>query len=378
VTLPPVPDYRPRGDGRSPLANVADFVNTTCPRCAGPAKRETDTMTGFVCSSWYYLRFTDPDNDAAPFDPERAARWMPVDVYIGGAEHAVGHLMFSRFWTKVLADRGILGVREPFPVLRSQGVLHARDPETGAAERMSKSKGNVVTPESVIERYGADATRLYLLFMGPFEANTVWEVEEDGVTPQHIEGVRRFLHRVWRLFAPDDAPTTASPDPAVDTEITRSMHQAIQEVTEQIEIMHFNKAISALMSFAGDLETHRRDHGETAGFVAARDVLLRLLAPFAPYVTEEIWERTGARAERGTIHAAAWPTWDPAWLQAPEVEIAVQVNGKVRDRITVATAAAEAAIRDRALSAPGAQRALNGRPIRRVIVVPDRLVNIVA
>jgi leucyl-tRNA synthetase len=383
VRLPALPDYRPRGDGRSPLANVPSFVETTCPRCGGPARRETDTMTGFVCSSWYYLRFTDPHNRGAPFDPEPAARWMPVDIYIGGAEHAVGHLMFSRFWTKFLADEGLIDVREPFPVLRSQGVLHARDPETGDVERMSKSKGNVVTPDSVIERYGADVTRLHLLFMGPFEANTVWEVEEDGVSPRHIEGVRRFLQRVWQLCESPDPERPASADTlrkveAVDEQTTRTMHRTIKEVTDQMEVMHFNKAISALMTMVNDLEAHHQRASDTDGLMAARSVLLRLLAPLAPFVTEELWERIGARDRHGSIHHAPWPTWDPAWLHEEAVELAVQVNGRVRDHITVKTGAEEAVVSEMALAAAGAQRALDGRPVRKVIVVPDRLVNIVA
>ncbi|MGC9348355.1 MAG: leucine--tRNA ligase [Anaerolineae bacterium] len=388
VTLPSVPDYRPRGDGRSPLANVPEFVRTTCPRCGGPAMRETDTMTGFVCSSWYYLRFTDPHNREAPFDPALAARWMPVDIYIGGAEHAVGHLMFSRFWTKFLADEGLIDVREPFPVLRSQGVLHARDPETGDIERMSKSKGNVVTPDSVVERYGADVTRLHLLFMGPFEANTVWEVEGDGTTPQHIEGVRRFLQRVCRLCEPLEsevlaAEGTSPATTAADEEITRATHRTIKEVTEQTEVLHFNKAISALMTLVNDLEAYRQAGGETGGLTAARclvparSVLLRLMAPFAPFVTEELWERSGARDGQGSIHHAPWPTWDPAWLREDDVELAVQVNGKVRDHITVEAGTVESTIRGVALGAPGAQRALKGRSVRRIIIVPDRLVNIV-
>jgi len=251
VTLPPLPDFRPRGDGRAPLANVPDFVNAVCPRCGGPAERETDTMTGFVCSSWYYMRFTDPHNAAQPFDPALAARWLPVDVYVGGAEHAVGHLLYSRFWTKMLADAGLVGFREPFPTLRSQGVLHARDPRTDKVERMSKSKGNIVTPESVIEQYGADVTRLHLLFMGPFEANVIWEVEADGVTPQHIEGVRRFLQRVWRLGHSEwqIANSESQIAKGVETQpedvtLQRAMHRTVREVTEQIEALHFNKAIA--------------------------------------------------------------------------------------------------------------------------------------
>jgi len=373
VRLPPLPDFRPRGDGKAPLANAPDFVQTPCPRCGQPAVRETDTRTGFVCSSWYYLRFTDPHNADRPFDPDKVARWMPVNVYIGGAEHAVGHLLYSRFWSKVLADAGLVTFREPFPTLRSQGVLHARDVETGKAERMSKSRGNVVTPESVVTRYGADVTRLHLMFMGPFEANVVWETEADGATPQHIEGVRRFLQRLWRLMAgvnPAEANEVSAGAGALESET----HRTIREVTEQTEAMHFNKAISALMSFTGTLETHQRQHGTTRAFVQAGETLLKLLAPFAPFIAEEIWQQWG---HADSVHTQAWPVWDAALAAAGVVEIAVQINGKVRDRIAVARDAGEAAVREAALAAPGVKRALEERPPRQVIVVPGRVVSIV-
>jgi leucyl-tRNA synthetase len=325
------------------------------------------------------MRFVDPDNATQPFDPQRAARWLPVDMYVGGAEHAVGHLMYSRFWTKVLADEGIVDFREPFPVLRSQGVLHIRDPRTGHIERMSKSKGNVVAPEDVIARYGADVTRLHLLFMGPFEANVVWDVEEDGQTPQHIEGVRRFLLRVWRLADPQQPSSAKSPSRGrrqaeADDVLERAQHRAVQEVTEQIEIMHFNKAISALMTFTNAIEAYRREHGDSPAFSEARETLLRLLAPFAPFVTEELWSHLGGT---GSIHQRPWPVWDPAKVQAETVEIAVQVNGKVRDRIVIATDADAATIRTQALASPGVRQAVNGKPIQRVIVVPGRIVNVV-
>ena len=378
VMLPSVADYRARDDGRSPLANVPAFVATSCPRCGGEAERETDTMTGFVCSSWYALRFADPHHGNAPFAAEQVRRWLPVDLYIGGAEHAVSHLLYSRFWTKALADEGLIDFREPFPKLRSQGVLHARDTETGAIERMSKSKGNVVTPESVIERYGADVARLHLLFMGPFEAHTVWEVEEDGVTPRHIEGVRRFLQRVWRLCAVPEGRTAVPGDTAADVALRRTTHRAIKMVTEQVETMHFNTAISAMMTLTGELETYVQAHGPTVAFCHARDVLLRLLAPFAPYIAEAAWERLGRRAESGTIHRAPWPVGSSELTREETIELAVQVDGRIRGRIEVSPDAADDTVREAALSAPGVVRALDGAPVRRVVVVPGRLVNIVS
>ncbi len=375
VTLPPLPDYRPRGDGKSPLANLPDFVNTVCPRCGGPAERETDTMTGFVCSSWYYLRFVDPHDNARPFDPAEVARWLPVDVYVGGAEHAVGHLMYARFWTKMLADAGLVNFREPLPVLRSQGVLHAREPETGRPLRMSKSKGNVVAPEEVIARYGADVTRLHLMFMGPFEANVVWETEDDGTTPQHIEGVRRFLQRVWRIGNGELRITNGELRMGNGkSQIVGAMHRTIREVTEEVEGLRFNKAISALMTFTNGLEAYRRDCGDTSDFVTARATLLKLLAPFAPFIAEELWQRTGGH---GSVHHQNWPAFDAALAQAQTVEIAVQVNGKVRARISIDADADEEVAREAALTTPVIQQVLAEHPARRVIVAPGRLVNIV-
>jgi leucyl-tRNA synthetase len=375
VTLPALPDYRPRGDGKSPLANLPDFVNTVCPRCGGPAERETDTMTGFVCSSWYYLRFVDPHDDAQPFDPVKVARWLPVDVYVGGAEHAVGHLMYARFWTKMLADAGLVNFREPLPVLRSQGVLHAREPGTGRPLRMSKSKGNVVAPEDVIAHYGADVTRLHLMFMGPFEANVVWETEDDGTTPQHIEGVRRFLQRVWRVGNAESRIMNHESRIGNGTpQIVGVMHRTIREVTEEVEGLRFNKAISALMTFTNGLEAYRRDCGDTPDFVAARTTLLKLLAPFAPFIAEELWQQTGGQ---GSIHHQEWPGWDEALAQAQTVEIAVQINGKVRARISIDTDADEDVMREAALTTPVIQQVLAEHPARRIIVAPGRLVNIV-
>ena len=388
VILPPLPDYQPRGDGRSPLANVPDFAHAPCPRCGGPAERETDTLTGFVCSSWYSMRFVDPHNVELPFDREKAARWLPVSLYAGGEEHAVGHLMYSRFWTKALADFGLIDFREPFPVLRSQGVLHARDPESGRPVRMSKSRGNVVAPEEVIARYGADVTRLHLLFMGPFEANVTWDFEDDGVTPQHIEGARRFVQRVWRLVKlvpvsgdgewqmANSKYRMANGERRVSEEarLLRAMHRAIKAVTSEIEVLHFNKAISAMMTFANGLETYRRDFGDTPDFVDARVTLLKLLAPFAPYIAEEAWQRWGGS---GSIHHASWPVWDEALTQAETVEIAVQVNGKVRDHIVVDADAEEETVRDLALACQGIRQSLERRAVRRVIVVPGHVVNVV-
>ena len=281
----------------------------------------------------------------------------------------------ARFWTKFLADEGWVSFREPLPRLRSQGVLHARDPKTGKIERMSKSKGNVVTPESVIERYGSDVTRPHLLFMGPFEANTVWEVEADGHTPQHIEGVRRFLHRAWRLCEP--APPFGATDGSRDGDLSRAVHRTAAAVTEQIEALRFNIAISELMTCVSQLEAHRKACGDTEGFQSVRITVLKLLAPFAPFITEELWARLGLRDVAGSIHRARWPLWDPAAIRNRQVEMAVLIDNRVRDHITVAAEASEAEVRQTALNTSAANAALSAGTVRRVIVVPGRLVNIV-
>jgi leucyl-tRNA synthetase len=346
-------------------------VHTACPRCGGPAERETDTLTGFVCSSWYYLRFASPHEQERAFDPAQVARWLPVDLYLGGVEHAIGHLLYARFFTKVLADAGEIAFREHFPVLRSQGVLHIRDRATGRPERMSKSRGNIVTPDSVIERYGADVTRLHLLFMGPFEASVVWEVEEDGQTPQHIGGVRRFHERVWRLAQPGEERPAA---PEAEAAIEASLHRTIAEVTAEVEAMRYNTAISALMTFSGALEEQRARHGDTPAFREARRALVLLLAPMAPFIAEEAWHLWG---EAGSVHQQRWPEYDPEKARPVEVTVAVQVDGRVRDRITVPAGAGDEAVRAAALAAPPVQRALAGREVHQVIVVPGRVVSIV-
>ncbi|HDS28962.1 MAG TPA: leucine--tRNA ligase, partial [Candidatus Acetothermia bacterium] len=226
--------------------------------------------------------------------------------------------------------------------------------------------------------YGADVTRLHLLFMGPFEANAVWEVEEDGVTPRHIEGVRRFLQRVWRLCDASEGPAAVEADAAADPALWRATHRAVKSVTEQVEIMHFNTAISAMMTLTGELEAYRQAYGSTAAFCDARGVMLRLLAPFALYIAEAAWDRLGKRVHSGTIHRAPWPAWSPELTREETIEMAVQVNGRVRVRIEVSPDASDDAIREAALSAPGVVRALEGVPVRRVVVVPGRLVNVVS
>jgi leucyl-tRNA synthetase len=369
VLLPHVEAWLPGEDGRSPLANVPEFVNTTCPQCSGPARRETDTMDGFACSSWYALRFVSPHYEDGPFDPVALACWGPPGLYVGGAEHAVMHLLYARFWTKVMADAGIVPFREPFPVLRSQGVMHARDARTGEVRRMSKSAGNVVTPDEVAATHGADVLRIYLLFMAPFENNTVWE--EKG-----IAGAQRFLQRTWRLvnavaaaFQPPNHRSSEQP-----CRLTTQLHHTIQRVTADVEAFKFNTAVAALMEFLNDMVSHRQAHGVTAVLAEAARTFVLLLAPFAPHIAEELWARLGGPY---SVHQQAWPTWDERWIVEETITLIVQVDGRVRDRLNVPANMSEAEARELAMHSPGVRRHLDGRCIARVVFVPGRLINIV-
>jgi leucyl-tRNA synthetase len=356
--LPHLPDYLPRGDGRSPLANLPEFVETTCPSCGGPARRETDTMGGFACSSWYFLRFADPWYDEGPFNPAAVRRWLPVDLYVGGAEHAVMHLLYARFWTKVLADAGLIDFREPFPRLRSQGIVHAAD-----GKRMSKSRGNVVTPDEVVARYGADTLRLHLLFMAPFDRNVNWD--EEG-----IAGAERFLQRIWRL-GEAAAPAGNSPD---DELLRRAMHKTIRRVTEDVEATKFNTAVSAMMEMSNTLAAYQERWGTTPAFSQAYESLIRLLAPFAPHIAEEIWARLGRDF---SVHQQTWPVYDPDLAADDTVTLVVQVNGKVRDRIPVPAGLDDVQARQRAMESERVSQYLDGRVPHQVIVVGGRLVNLV-
>jgi leucyl-tRNA synthetase len=365
VLLPHVEEWLPREDGRSPLANVPGFLHTVCPACGGPAQRETDTLDGFACSSWYYLRFVSPRYTEGPFDPDALARWGTPDLYVGGAEHAVMHLLYARFWTKVMADAGLVPFREPFPVLRSQGVMHARDPETGEIRRMSKSAEKVVTPDEVAARQGADALRVYLLFMAPFENNTVWE--EDGIV-----GARRFLERTWRLVqtVADEVPGADGGDEA----LRRALHQTIQRVTEDTEAFRFNTAVAALMEFLNTLSTQVYSGHISQQAADATRAYILLLAPFAPHVAEELWGRLGGAY---SVHEQAWPEWKEEALRADSVTLVVQVDGRVRDHLEVSPEIDEQEARKRALQADGVCSHLDGRRVTRVIYVPGRLVNLV-
>jgi len=357
VILPDMKDYQPSGTGRSPLANVPEFVNTTCPQCGGPAERETDTLDGFACSSWYFLRFASPHYDTGPFDPRAGSYWLPVDLYVGGAEHAVMHLLYARMWTKVMFDAGLIKFKEPFPALRNQGMIWAAD-----GQKMSKSKGNVVTPDAMVEKYGADALRLWELFMGPFEEATNWN--EEGVV-----GTARYLSRVWNLMRRYVEAGCPEGNPSAET--IKRVHKTIRTVTDHMQRMRFNTALATLMDQLNYIGRLTPD--ELGRFTMESYILM--LAPMAPHLGEELWRELG---HRGSIHLETWPQFDPELTRDETVTVVVQVNGKVRDRLQVTADAPEDEVRGLALASEAVNRNLNGKSPKKVIYVPGKLVSIVA
>jgi leucyl-tRNA synthetase len=363
------------GRGGSPLADVASFVNAPCPRCGGRARRETDTMDTFVESSWYFLRYCSPRYEQGMFDPKAADYWMPVDQYIGGIEHAVLHLLYARFYTKVLRDLGLTKVDEPFTALLSQGMVI----KDGA--KMSKSKGNVVDPDDLIKSLGADTARLFSLFAAPPEKDLDWN-------DQGVEGGSRFLNRVWRFVTGHldelrEAPATpAVPSTDAGRAFRRIIHETIRRVTDDIERdFGFNTAVSAIMELVNalhgfDATSHDgMPHGERRALLReAVDTLILLLGPVCPHITEELWSKMG---RQGSVFGQRWPTADPAALAREAVTLVVQVDGKVRSRLVVDVAAAEEHVRELALGDERVQPWVANRRVERVVVVPHRLVNIV-
>jgi len=379
VTLPHVVDFTP---GESPLARVREFVETTCPDCGGPARRETDTMDTFVCSSWYYLRYTSPGCEKAPFDKEAVDYWMPVDQYIGGIEHAVLHLLYSRFFTKVLHDAGMLRPVEPFANLLAQGMVT----KDGAA--MSKSKGNIVSPDEMAEKYGADTARVFVLFAAPPEKDFEW-------TDAGVQGTFRFLRRVWRIVydlrelaakvppgsvvPPAEAAAGGGDRDDPNRALLRSAHRMVKKMTLDIDRrFNFNTAIAAAMEMLNDFYRYVENVPEAERSPAAvREALEKLvlcLAPFAPHITEELWRELG---HDGSVHDERWPEWDEAYVETEEVEVAVQVNGRLRDRMVVPKGAGEEELREKALACARVGPFVEGKEVVKVVVVPDRLVNIV-
>ncbi len=355
VLLPEIDDYVPKG--RSPLAAAEDWVATTCPTCGGLARRETDTMDTFVDSSWYFIRYCDPHNTSEPFSRALADYWMPINQYIGGIEHAVLHLLYARFFTKVMNELGLLGFREPVARLFHQGMI------TAGGAKMSKSRGNVVNPLEYVERYGADTVRLYTLFMGPADEDMDWQ--DTG-----LEGIWRFLNRLWRV-AHEQAVKPAGGDPG-DGELARRTHRTIAKVTDDIERrFFFHTPIAAVMELLNEVQRHPDD--PAARF--ATETAVSLIQPYAPHVTEELWAVLSGGEAR--LWETTWPEADPALLAVAEVEVVVQVNGKLRDRLQVAAGTGEGELLAAALASERVQAHLEGREIRKTIVVPDRLINIV-
>ena len=354
----------------SPLAQSKSFVNCTCPKCGKPARRETDTMDTFICSSWYYLRYTDPHNENIPFDKDKVNYWAPVDQYIGGIEHAILHLLYSRFFTKVLKDAGMVDFPEPFTNLLTQGMV-LKD-----GSKMSKSKGNVVSPEEIIGKYGADTARLFILFAAPVDRDLDW-------SDQGVEGSFRFLRRVWRILeifedkiknAPDEYDVSSlTPE---EKELRHVLHVTIQKVTEDIkERFMFNTAISSIMELVNAFYGFQNSTDVNAGLV--RDVavnLMKMLAPFVPHITEELWS---VLIGEGSVHTQKWPGFDEEAIKTAEVEIVLQINGKVRDRIMIASNIDKSAMEEAAKANKRVQELTEGKTIVKMICVPNKLVNVV-
>jgi leucyl-tRNA synthetase len=365
VRLPEMNSFEPSGDGRSPLARDETFVNTTCPTCGGPATRETDTMDGFACSSWYFLRFADPDNLELPFAAEAVKYWAPVDEYIGGAEHAVMHLLYARFWTKVMQDEGLINFGEPFVTLRNHGMIMAPD-----GQKMSKSKGNTIQPDELIDQgYGADAIRVMELFIGPWNQPANWSVEGMG-------GSYRFLQRIWTL-SQEYIDANASENTADTKQLKHAMHKAIKKVSNDLDTLGFNTAIAALMELVNDLYKLKVEipYGQAAeDWKWTLETLAQLVAPFTPHIAEEIWHNLG---QDTSIHTSTWPIHDEQYLVEDTMTIVVQVNGKVRAQLQVAAGSEKDAILAAAEADSNVTAHLNGQPIKKAIYVPKKLVNFV-
>lgn len=357
LELPKTTNIRPSGTGESPLANIEEWVNVVDPETGKKGRRETNTMPQWAGSSWYFLRYIDPTNDKAIADPELLKRWLPVDIYIGGAEHAVLHLLYARFWHKVLYDLGVVHTKEPFQKLFNQGMILGE-----GNEKMSKSKGNVVNPDDIVDSHGADTLRLYEMFMGPLEASVAWSTNG-------LDGARRFLDRIWRLFVTEEGTLADKVQNVENKDLEKSYHQTVKKVTEDIEGIRFNTAISQMMVFINDCYKAEVIPAEYAqGFI-------KLIAPIAPHVAEEIWSIMG---NEESLTYAAWPTFDESKLVDDEVEVVVQVAGKVRAKIKVAKDATKEELEQIALADEKVQEFIEGKDIKKVVVIPGKLVNIVA
>ncbi|UIN49331.1 leucine--tRNA ligase [Bacillus safensis] len=357
LILPKTTEIKPSGTGESPLANIKDWVEVVDPVTGKKGRRETNTMPQWAGSCWYFLRYIDPHNSEELASPEKLKKWLPVDVYIGGAEHAVLHLLYARFWHKFLYDIGVVPTKEPFMKLFNQGMILGEN-----NEKMSKSKGNVVNPDDIVESHGADTLRLYEMFMGPLDASIAWS--ETG-----LDGARRFLDRVWRLFTNEDGSLSDKVTEQSGGALERSYHETVMKVTDHYEGLRFNTGISQLMVFINDAykaDTLPKEYAE--GFV-------KLLSPIAPHLAEELWNKLG---HEGSISYEAWPQYDESKLVDDEVEIVVQLNGKVKAKLTVPADATREQLEELAKNDARVKEQLEGKTIRKVIAVPGKLVNIVA
>ncbi len=358
LLLPDVDAIKPSGTGESPLANVTEWVNTIDPETGMKARRETNTMPQWAGSCWYYLRFIDPKNDNQICSPEKQKQWLPVDLYIGGAEHAVLHLLYARFWHKVLYDIGVVDTKEPFHKLVNQGMILGNN-----NEKMSKSRGNVINPDDIVNEFGADTLRMYEMFMGPLEATKPWNTNG-------VEGTYRFLSRVWRLFVNEDGSLSAKiGDGETSDAFKRTWHRSIKKITEDYEALRFNTVISQLMIFVN--EAYKTEVLP----LAAMEQFVQLLSPIAPHIAEELWEKLG---RKDSLTYASFPTYEEAWTVDQEVEIVVQVNGKIADRVSIAADMDVAEMESLAKELEKVQELIAGKTIRKVIAVKGKLVNIVA
>jgi leucyl-tRNA synthetase len=358
VLLPEEAEFRPTGE--SPLKYNEKFVNTTCPKCGGPAKRETDTIDGFLCSCWYFLRYCSPHDSKAPFDPKQMKYWMPVDIYTGGAEHAVMHLLYARFFTKAIQDMGLIDFGEPFKKLFNQGIIVADH------QKMSKSKGNVVNPDAYVNELGADTVRAYMMFLGPWEQGGEWF--DTG-----ISGVSRWLNRVWNLALEEYEPKTI--DAQTTKELERFTHQTIKKTTGDMDRLRLNTMIAGLMELTNYLNKVKESANvPKKDWQNSIESLVIMIAPTAPHLAEELWHRLG---HKESVHNQRWPQWDEALAKEDEITLVVQVNGKLRDRPTVPASITEEEAKKMAQTSEKVQPFLQGKTIVNVIYVPGKLVNIV-
>lgn len=357
LILPKTTEIKPSGTGESPLANISDWVNVTDPETGKKGRRETNTMPQWAGSCWYFLRYIDPHNKEALADAEKMKEWLPVDTYIGGAEHAVLHLLYARFWHKFLYDIGVVPTKEPFQKLFNQGMILGEN-----NEKMSKSKGNVVNPDQIVESHGADTLRLYEMFMGPLEASVAWSTNG-------LDGARRFLDRVWRLLVEEDGQLSGKVTDRPNEKLDKTYHQTVKKVTEDYEGLRFNTGISQLMVFINDAyKADELPKEYVEGFI-------KLLSPIAPHMAEELWSKLG---HEGTISYEAWPTFDESKLIDNEVEIVLQVNGKVRAKVMIPTDMNKEDLEQLAKDHEEIKAQIEGKTVRKVIAVPGKLVNIVA